>query len=589
MKLDPENLPYDLEFLQQLVRDLLRELVTKDQALEKVVHQLSVLRRCVFGQRSEKIDPQQARLEFLELLRLLPGGAILAEPVGDTPTPSPEPAKPVKKKRKGHGRNKLPSSLPRRETLYVLSKDQCQCKKCGRSLREFGRDAASQLEYKPASLFVHTHVEVKYTCDNCKTVVTSRYRRDGAADDPAPDASGPITPAPTTEPATEGVAPTASSTEAATPNDTATIVEGPRPAPPIDKGLAGPGLLAYVLTSKYADHLPLYRLEGILARSGVNIARSTMCGWIAGCAQLLLPLWALMKTRVLLSLVLHTDDTTVPVLDRTRDKTRKANAWVYYGDAANPYVVLDYTTSRKRDGPASFLQTFEGYLQADGYGGYDGVYAGGRVREVACWAHARRKIYDARSTDEYVAKRALTYIRLLYDIEELARVLTQQRQLSLEEMYALRMQLRREYSRPRIEQLRQWLDGEVRARTLPRSVMGEAIGYVRNQWEALLRYLDDGRLSIDNNVSEREMKAVAVGRKNWMFFGSDDGGRNAVIVMSFVRTCRRHGIDPQAYLCDVLARLPMQPVERLADLLPDAWRLQADGNDPAALAPPQAA
>jgi hypothetical protein len=328
-----------------------------------------------------------------------------------------------------------------------------------------------------------------------------------------------------------------------------------------------------MLTSKYGDHLPLYRLEQIYARSGVTLARSTLCGWVARCAALLEPLRTLIVKLVLESAVIHTDDTVNPVLDKQLGEARKGRVWVYLGDDTRPYIVYDYTTSRERDGPQAFLKTFRGYLQADAYGGYDGLYKTRYVIEVACFAHARRKYWDAQGKDLLRAQRALAYIGLLYRVERRAKNIAKDQQLSRDAFFALRHKMRQEESRPILIKFREWLDSDGCKGVLPKSAIGKAIGYTRNQWAALNRFLDDGRLEIDNNIAEQEMKAIATGRKNWLFSGNDGGARNSAIIYTIVRTCRRHGVDPFEYLRDVLSRIASHPKDRLHELLPDRWKM----------------
>jgi transposase len=344
---------------------------------------------------------------------------------------------------------------------------------------------------------------------------------------------------------------------------------------PIEKGLAAPGLLAYLIVSKYGDHLPLHRLEHIFERHGIELARSTLCDWAAQSAEALKPLYELMVKRVLESRILHTDDTPVDVLDRRLSETRTGRFWAYLGDAAHPVDVFAYTPNRSRDGPRSFLakwgQGERRYLQADAFGGYDGIYAGeagGQVTEVACWAHARRKFHEAQTSDLATSAQALAYIRLLYDVEDRARG----------QPSAERLRLRQEFAVPRLTQFKAWLEAQQAVRggpALPKSPMGQAIAYAQNQWEALTVYVTDGELDIDNNKSERALRRVAVGRKNWLFCGSDRGGATAAILFSLISTCQRHRVDPLAYLRDVLTRIAAHPMSRLPDFLPDRWQSTA--------------
>jgi transposase len=355
----------------------------------------------------------------------------------------------------------------------------------------------------------------------------------------------------------------------AAPAAAGVVVAAAKPAQPIAKGLPGPGLLAPLIVSKYVDHLPLHRLERIYERQGVFLPRSTLCDWLAACAQLLGPLYERLVAVVLLSRALHTDDTPVKLQDPVSHHLSTARFWVYLGDAAHPYNVYDFTVNRKRDGPQQFLAAYQGYLHADAFSGYDGLYlpeartAMARIIEVACNAHARRKFYEARGSDALRSHQALAYYRQLYELERSAR--------NLDFNDAQKLQMRRDLSVPILETFHHWLEAE-RENVLPKSPVGEAIGYALNNWPALVRYTEAGFLAIDNNVAEREMKRVAIGRKNWLFVGSPQGGRTAAVLLSFTSTCNRLGVEPWAYLQDVLGRLPTTSAEQLDDLLPDNWQ-----------------
>jgi len=278
--------------------------------------------------------------------------------------------------------------------------------------------------------------------------------------------------------------------------------------------------------------------------------------------------------------VICTDDTPVDVLDPALDHTRTGRFWVYVGDALHPYTVFTYTPNRSRDGPRQFLKGWSGYLQADAFGGYDGIYAGdagGRVIEVACWAHARRYFYEARKTDAAGSTQGLAYVRLLYDVEDeaLRQFTGQSEGEEHRPLSAIRYALRQEFAVPRLQKFKEWLESQQAERggpVLPKSPMGQAITYALNQWEALCVYTTNGDLAIDNNASENANRRVALGRKNWLFCGSDNGGNTAAILFSFIASCQRHEIDPYAYLRDVLTRLPATPVNQLDQLLPDRWK-----------------
>ena len=334
------------------------------------------------------------------------------------------------------------------------------------------------------------------------------------------------------------------------------VAQAPPPAGPIEKGLPGPGLLAHVCVSKFDDHLPLYRLQEIFARQDVHIARSTQSGWVAQAADLLDPLVLLMRKRVLLSKKIHTDDIPVPVLDPEREHTREGRLWTYLGDEENPYVVFEYSPSHAQTYPVEFLKDFVGFLQCDAYAGYNNV----RAIVVGCWAHARRYFFDAKKSDPARSATALGYIGALYQVEASAKDLSA----------VARWRRRQKHSKKTIEDLRGWMDKEELS-VLPQSGMGAAFTYARNQWERLSRYLADGDLSIDNNAAERVLRGVAIGRKNWLFAGSDDGGRRAAVLYSVIESAKRCGVEPLAYLTDLFARIARHPDRRLAEFLPDQW------------------
>lgn len=495
---------------------------TSARTIEQLQHQLQALLRRLFGKSAEKIDPNQ-RLLFDTLLNQLAPPTLVSTDPAAPDAPAPEAPQSVKH---GHGRRRLPAELPRKKIIHDLPEDEKPCPCCGKMRHVIGQEVSEQLDYVPARLTVHEHVRLTYACRHCE------------------------------QNAAEGGS---------------QVVTADKPSSPIEKGLAAPGLLSYVIVSKWGDHLPLHRLEHILERHGIQIARSTMCDWAAQCADLLKPLHALMIKEVLASKVIHTDDTPVDVLDRQRTQTRTGRFWVYLGDGDHPQTVFTYTASRSRDGPRAFLTGWGNnrrvYLQADAFGGYDGIYAGevgGRVTEVACWAHARRKFYEARTSDAAASAQALAYIRLLYDVEDEAKELSA----------PARQRLREERAPPRLEQFKAWLHSVQAARggpILPRSPMGEAITYALNQWEALCVYTTDGDLNIDNNPAENALRRVALGRKNWLFCGSDTGGHTAAILFSLIATCQRHNVDPLAYLRDVLTRIAATTITQLDQFLPHRW------------------
>ena len=395
------------------------------------------------------------------------------------------------------------------------------CPECGDMRHEIGVQTTEQYDYKPAEVFVVEHQRVKYACRCCAGHVAI----------------------------------------------------APKPPQPLDKGLPGPGLLAQIIVDKYQDHIPLHRSEQRFERLGAKLPRSTMCDWMASAAGALMPLWQLLKHWVLLSKVLHTDDTTVPVRDETKSSHRYGRLWDYIGDETHPGIVFDYTTTHARDGPAEFLKDFKGFLQADAYGGYDGIYTGskGTIIEVGCMAHARNKFSEADSTDPERVLAAKAWVRKLYDVEDEAKAIIAAAKLTGAEAAAVRLRLRKEKAVPLLTSLRQWLLAQ-KEQVLPKSPIAAAINYMLNQWQALNRYTTDGDLHIDNNISERTLKLIGMGRINWLFLGSDNGGQTAAVLFSFTATCKHLHIDTFAYLRDVLSRLPTHPTDHLEELLPHRWQ-----------------
>jgi len=338
------------------------------------------------------------------------------------------------------------------------------------------------------------------------------------------------------------------------------------PSLPIERGRPGPGLLAHVLVAKYADHTPLYRQSAIYAREGVELDRSTLADWVGRATWLLQPLGERLAAHVFAGIKVHADDTPVPVLDPGRGRTKKGRLWVYVrddrpcADVSPPAAVFFYTPDRKGERPAEHLARFSGFLQADAYAGFDKLY-GERIVEVACWAHLRRKIFDVHeSTKSQVAADALQKIGELYAIEKAIRGKPPDR----------RRDVRQEQAKPRLMALCTWFEAQL-ARLPPKGGLAQAIRYALGNWTALVRYADDGRLEIDNNRAENTLRGVALGRKNWLFAGSDTGGERAAVVYSLIETCKLNDIDPEAYLRDVLTRIAEHPINRLAELLPWHW------------------
>jgi transposase len=512
---DPRDCHDLLDRLSQQVEDLraaldsaagLHDRATREheRTVEELRRQLELYRRYVFGPRRERLIEAPGQGHLFEIAA--DGGDIplLLEP----PTRPPgAAARPRRSRRPDYER------LPQVRIEHDVPEAEKVCSHCGEARARIGEDEARVLEFIPARFELHVHVLPKYACSRC---------RDGVA---APEA----------------------------------------PARPLSGCIAGAGVLAEVVVSKFAEHLPLYRFEEISTRYGLHLSRSTLCDWVGGVADLLRPLYELEKDLVRTGPVIWTDDTHVTVLGGDTPGSHRGQFWVYIGSAAVPYDVYDFTEDRKRDGPVRFLAGYAGYLQADAFSGYDGIYAGsdGGIREVACWAHARRKFFEARSSSPAEASLILEMIGRLYGVEDRARPLDDEGRRALRQAEAV----------PVLDRLREELD-RLSSRLLPKSSLAQAVTYASNQWQALCRYTEDGRLTIDNNVSERRLRDQAIGRKNWMFLGSARAGPRAAVLCTIIAGAKRHRLEPWAYVRDVILQLSVDASpERLAELLPDRWAL----------------
>ena len=512
--MDNDNaLPNDLAECQRLLVAAFQRAAELSRVLEETatsygelqathqaaLEELSALKRWIYGRRTEKLVEGEGQRHLFDLAP----STTTAQPIEPTPELSRPPAAPHRRRRELDF-----DKLPHFRHEQDLSEADKQCSGCGRAKDRIGQDESRILEYVPAKLEVHVHVRPKYAC---------RYCQDGVASPPPP-------------------------------------------VRPIARGIAGPGLIAQIVVGKFSDHLPLYRQEDFFTRHGLHIPRSTLCDWVQAAAELLRPLYQRQKELVLQSPVLWTDDTPVTVLVGGDQGSRTARFWTYIAEE-HPYSVYDFTESRARDGPASFLRKFQGYLHADAYGGYDQIYLGSNdaIREVACWAHARRKFFDAIHSSPRDVHQLLEWIRQLYDIEERARTWT----------VAARAALRQHEAEPVLDRIEAYL-AQLERRTLPKSVLAKAVSYAQNQWQALRRYTTDGRLSIDNNVSERTLRHQAIGRKNWLFLGSRQAGPRAAVLFTILAGAKRHRIEPWTYLRELLLRLHDDD-PRLDEMLPDKW------------------
>ena len=479
--------------------DSLKALVLASRAeVEHLKLMIAKLKRLQFGRRSEKLEREIEQLELrLEELQ------VSAVPVSPLTLEKPAPQVPV--------RRPLPEHLPRTRIEHTPA---CACPDCGAAMRNIGEDVAEVLEYVPARFRVIQHVRPKLACPRCERIVQIQA-----------------------------------------------------PSRPIERGLAGAGLLAHILVSKYADHLPLYRQAQIYSREGVDIERSTMAEWVAGCFRLLDPLVEALARYVMAGEKLHADDTPLPVLDPGRGRTKTGRLWTYVrddrpaGSTEAPAVLFRYSPDRRGERPKEHLAPFTGILQADAYAGFGHLYEQGRIREAACWAHARRAFYDLHQASQSpVAAEALERIGKLYELEAQIRGRPP----------AERAQIRQARAGPLLESLREWLRHTL-TRVSKKSELAKAIGYILTRWTALTRYCQDGRLEIDNNAAERALRAVALGRKNYLFCGSDAGGQRAAAMYSLIGTAKLNGLDPEAYLRHVIERIADHPINRIEELLP--WHL----------------
>ena len=530
MDADLKKLPQDRASLEAIVRSLLLEQEQQKQRAEaEILRQkkradelhLENLRLQVELQRYKKwrYGPRADRLTNEELAQALLefGEELQRKPIHPEDVPArAEPEYQLRGVKRRPGRRHLANfeNLPVTTQVYELSVQERICPCCGVERKEIGADESWQIEYIPGGFERLHHVRKKYACPGCERV----------GENPQMEVAA-------------------------------------KPAAAIEKGMAGPGLLAYIVTSKFSDYLPLYRLEDIFERQGFEISRATQSIWCGDVADLVEPLYELMGERVRQSHVVATDDTIMPM--QSVGKAKSARMWVYVGDAGNPYNIFDFTLNRGRDGPKYFLQSYQHVLLADGYGGYDGIVAGNQITRAGCWSHARRKIIDAEKAAPAIAREAVELMGALFRVE------SQAKDFSVEQ----RLALRREKSAPVLAKLREKLLGW-KEQLLPKHPMAEAINYAVNQWAELNVFCSDGAVPLDNNVSEREMKRIVLNRKNSLFVGNPRGGRTAAILASLTSTCRRHEVDPQLYLTQLLMNLPQAKVSELPDWLPDQWKIR---------------
>jgi transposase len=474
----PPPLPSDLSTCHQMLRELLATVAQLRATIDKQQAHIHYLVRMTFGRRSERA-----------LGPTLFDGVVSPE---TEPPPPPEATKETTVVvQRGHGRRPRSADLPREREVIDLTEAEKACPCCGAQRVRIGEDVSTRLEYRPACLFHREIARPTYLCRRCEQA-----------------------------------------------GQDVQAAQAPLPPEPIPRSTVGAGLLAHVIVSKWVDHLPLYRLESILARLGWEVSRSTLCDQLMACARVLTPLYEAMCRRVRASFALHADDTPIPLLE----PRRTAYAWVYVGDAAHPYTVFDLSAGRQQEFPAKFLAGYRGYLHADAYAGYHPLYAAGATH-VGCWMHARRNFFEAKESDASRAHEALARIRLLYAVETEAK----EQKLRGADLAAYRQ----EHARPVLESFAEWLAAEV-PRVLPKSEIGEALGYASNQWPTLVRYLEDGRLTIDNSPAEQAIRPLAIGRRNWLQIAGDGGLKSAAVLLSVTASAKRHGVNPWVYVKHIL-------------------------------------
>ncbi|HEX5325542.1 MAG TPA: IS66 family transposase [Acetobacteraceae bacterium] len=484
-----------------------QDAVNAEALIAKLRFQLARYRRAEFGRSSEKLEREAEQLELaIETLetdqaeRLAAASPIIAAAI-EAAVESRKPA-----------RRALPDHLPREDKLHAAPH---ACPGCGGALRRIGDDISETLDYAPGRFKVIRHIREKLSCRVCDTVVAA----------PAPDHA-------------------------------------------IARGRAGAGLLAHIVVSKYDDHLPLYRQAEIFAREGVELETSTLSGWVGATAATLQPLIDALAADIIGSDTLHVDDTPVPVLAPGTGKTKTGRLWTYvrderpFGGKRRPAALFCYSPDRKGEHPQAHLKGFSGVIHADGYAGFNELFAGGDIVEAACWAHVRRKFFDVHAAiGSPIAKEALDRIAQLYRVEETINGLPPDH----------RRRERQQRSKPVAVALAAWAEETV-PKLSRKSELAAAFHYMRARWPALVRCFDDGRLALDNNPAERALRGVAIGRKNWLFAGSDAGGRRAAAMYSLIETAKLNGVNPQHYLADVLARIADHPARHIADLLPWNWQ-----------------
>lgn len=494
------------------IAELTKKLASTQHQLTTLQHQVEQLLRRVYGRRSEKLDPNQLMFDnfFLEAAEQTE-----SQPVVE-PEPEPEPApKSIRKRNKNHpGRVPIPEHLERVEIVLDIPEEEKVCPQTAQPLKHIGWEVSEKLEYRPGKFLVNVYKRPKYA---------------------SPDnmASGEVG-----------------------------VIIASMPDHPILKCKADVGLLSHIIVSKFADHLPLYRQDVIFEREGVSISRATQTSWMLQIYEAIQPLGDVLKHVVLEDDILFTDDSIIPLQVKGNGRVKKARLWVYVrGGPGPPLTVFDFSRDRSKKRPLKFLDGYQGYVHADAYGGYDELFRKEGITEVGCWAHARRKFDEAASSRPKEATEIMAQIARLYQLESSSK------EMAPHDRYTLRQ----EKARPIIDAIFTRLE-ELKPAILPSEPLSKAMIYTLNQRDALTRYLEDGRLKPDNNTAENAIRPLALGRKNWLFTGSELGGRAAALYYSLVQSCKACDVNPWQYFDDVLRRIMSHPMSRLRELLPDQWQ-----------------
>ncbi len=500
-----------IEQQQHQIEELTKKLHSTQLSMKTLQHQVEQLLKRVYGRRSEKLDPNQLMFDNLIL-------EAIDQPL---PQPPPEPSveeeveerRPRTVKRRHPGRIPIPEHLERVEIVLDVPEEDKICPETGKPLKKIGEEVSEKLEYRPGKLIVNVYKRPKYA---------------------SPDsmASGHVG-----------------------------VITAPMPDHPIEKCKADVGLISHIIVSKFADHLPLYRQDGIFEREGVTIPRSTQTSWVIQTYEAIRPLGEVLKRAVLERDILFTDDSIIPLQVKGNGRVKKARLWVYVrGGPGPPLTVFDFSRDRSKKRPLSFLGDYRGYIHADAYSGYDELFRKDGVIEVGCWVHARRKFDEAASSRPQEATEIMARIARMYKLEaECAEMKPEDR-----------TRQRQQYARPLIDGIFARIE-ELRANTLPSEPLHKAINYALNQRQALYRYLYDGRLRPDNNTAENAIRPLALGRKNWLFAGSDRGARATALFLGLIQSCKSCEVNPWEYFDDMLRRIMSHPVTRLRELLPDQW------------------